>query len=330
MAKAKPTGTAKPPKVAEAVAPAKPTTDVLLDWRFNLIVVGCLEALLIIFALPREIERYRETQAQKALWREDYPNAYKHYYQLLRQDPSNVSYLKALGDAMLGRGQYSSALDYYRRATAGALSGADVKVQVARAYNALAGLEKDPKKRAEYAEAGQKVLQMAHQEAPNDLKANYWMGKSALNYNDLVDAAEFFSRVRADALPKGWKPNEEQARLIADAQKALARIQTAVFQDKDYRLDLTGLTITSTPTLATRAIAPATSPIATPPPVPKPTTAAVTSAPTPPSPTTTAAGARLPVAAPAPLPKPTPVVQTSPTAARVPIVPTTSTTPGKP
>jgi hypothetical protein len=318
-------------------------------------VVGCLEALLIIFALPREIERYRETEAQKALWREDYPNAYKRYYQLLRHDPSNVSYLKALGDAMLGRGQYSSALDYYSRATAKTFSGADVKIQVARAYNALAGMEKDPKKRTEYAEASQKVLQMAHQEAPTDLKVNYWMGEFVLRYGDLVDAAEFFSRVRADALPKGWKPNEEQARLIADAQKALARIQTAVFKDKDYRLDLTGLTITSTPTLAAArppapAPPPTTAPVIVPPKPPAPTTAAATVAPseeipesprptpatapaTPPSaplPTPEAAGARPPVSTPAPPPKPTPVVQTSPTTVRVPIVPTTGTAPAKP
>jgi hypothetical protein len=302
MAKTKPTRTPKTPAAAVPAPPPATTTDVLLDWRFNLIVIGCMEMLLIIFALPREIERYQYLEAQKALWRQDYLQAYRRYYALNRDDPSNTFYLQRLGDATLGRGQYPTALEYYRKATSGAFNTPEIRIQVAKIFDALANTEKDPKQRREYAETSAKFREMARDEAPNDLKINYELGQLALKYGSLIEAAEFLSHVRADAIPGGAKPNEEQQRMINEAKKYLAQIQSIVFNNADYRLDLTGVEIRSTPTLTAPAVRTTTGIV---PLVSSPAPAEITSPALarPPVPTTAPAATRPPVAT----PKPTPV-----------------------
>jgi len=335
MAKKKPIRTVAAPAAAEVTRqPETPAPDTLLDWRFNLIVLGCMEVLLIMFALPREVERYRQTEAQKALWRGNYPRAFKLYYQLNRDDPSNAGYLKALGDAAMGRGQHATALDYYERATNNTFNSPEIKIQVGRIYDVMAQSEKDPKQKKTYLDASRKLFEMALREGPDDLKVNFWLGQYYANAGDLTEAAEFFSRVRADVLQPWVKPNEEEARLIADAKKALAQIQAIVFKDADFRLDLTGMVITSTPTLTATVAAPAatTAPlrleltpasgVATPPGPLRP-----------PAGTTATAPARAPTATPARAVIPRPVGQTTPTTVRPVAAPTMGTavqTPPKP
>jgi len=293
MAKKKPTRIPPAPVVVEATAPPTPA-NVLLDWRFNLVVLGCMEVLLILFALPREIERFRVAEAQKALWRADrmflrglssnlsereretmrtgYLRAYGLYYKLERNDRNNPGHLRALGDASLGRGQYAVALEYYRRATEGRYNSPEVKLQVARIYSIMANQEKDPKRQKDYIEASQKLLQLAYQEGPNNLKVNFWLGYYAASNGDLIEAAELFSRVRKDMVPSG-KPNEEEASLIAEAKDTLAQIQTAIFKGADFRLDLTGVKIPTIPP-APAPVGLTTAPVITPP-LSKPTSSAV-------------------------------------------------------
>jgi hypothetical protein len=277
-------------------------TDVLLDWRFNLIVIGCMETLLIIFALPREIEHYRTSEAQNALWQGNYPRAFYYYSVLRRKDPSNKGYLKGLGDAAFGRAQYQAALEYYSLATDGTFNTPDVQIQAAKACNELARPETDAKQRALYLENSQKLLQRARQEGAFDLKVCYELGQIAVQYGDLTEAAEYFSRVRAN----GIRPNPEQAAMIAKAKAALAQIQSIIFKNADYRLDLAGVEIHSTPTLPVAPPPPPTIP--TMPPVA--TTSSMAVAPKPAAPTS----AGLPAA-----PKPSGVETSGPKVTRTPV-----------
>jgi len=230
--------------------PSGAIQDILLNWRFNLLVLGCMELLLILFFLPREIEHHRLAEGKKALLAGDYLRAYRYYFQLCEEDPDNPGYLKALGDAALGRGQYLRALGYYDQATRGRFNLPGMKIQVALAYHGLAQSERDPKRRAEYERRRDRFLQLARQEAPTDLKVNYWLGRFAELSGDLVEAAEFYSRVRADMIPRGRPPNEEQKRLIADARTRLKRIENAIFRGKDFSLKVSDLRVAPTPSPA--------------------------------------------------------------------------------
>jgi len=284
MPKKRPIRVPPAPHVATVAPPKTAVTDVLLDWRFNLIVIGCMELMLIAFSIPREITRFRLNGGQKALWREDYTKAF-YYYSLLDQDePNNSGYLKCLGDAALGRRRFREALAYYQRAGGKDFGSADMKVQAARAFFGLAQSETNPARQNDYVDVAGKLVQAAHQEAPNDLKVNYWLGWFSMSSGDLINAAESFSRVRAEAIPGHLAPNEEQERLIKRADENLKRIHSLIFADKDYPLDLRGLEIVSTPTLA-RAPLPQGA---------KPTTAPVAPAPTK-TPVITATPAGLPV-----------------------------------
>ncbi len=300
-------------KTIRAAAPAVPApvpppstlvSDILLDWRFNLIVIVSMEILLILFALPREIERYRISEAQKALLRGDYQRAYSLYYALEKRDKGNAGYLKALGDIALGRLQFSRALDYYQKASTAGYAAPDLKLHVARTYYELAQRETDPKRQNEYVDGCRKLLQSAREEAPNDLAVNYWLGWFALNAQDFVEAADFFSRVRPEALPRGWKPTPVQEDLIQKAQQELARIRAFIFEGKDFPLDLTGLEILTTPTLPAAQPAPAPKAAATPTTAPSaasvapPTTAPAGAIPAPVAPPAAAAQATSPAAKP--------------------------------
>lgn len=336
------------PTVAPTVAPKTTVADVLLDWRFNLIVIGCMELMLIAFSIPREITRYRLNAGQQALWREDYTKASYHYSLLNQDEPNNPGYLKCLGDTFLGRRRYKEALAYYRQAGGANYGPPETKVQAARAFYGLAQTLSDPAQQNQCADMALKLVQAARQEAPNDLKVNYWSGWFSLNYGDLIAAADYFSRVRTETIPGHLSPNEEQDRLIKRAQDNLKRIHSLIFADKDYPLDLRGLEIVSTPTLAQRALPPtarpattsttpaAATPAAAPqkipvtiPPLatPPPTfvTPAVRPAPavTPPSP-----AAKTPIIAATPGPAPTPATATpTPALPKPTVTPAPATTP---
>ncbi|MCX8037155.1 MAG: hypothetical protein N3D11_08955 [Candidatus Sumerlaeia bacterium] len=300
MASKKTVRAAAPAVAATIPQPSSLVSDILLDWRFNLIVIVSMEILLILFALPREIERYRIAAAQKALLRGDYQRAYSLYYALEKRDKSNPGYLKALGDIALARLQFSRALEYYQRASTAGYAAPDLKLHVARTYYELAQRETDPKRQNEYVDGCRKLLQSAREEAPNDLAVNYWLGWFALNAQDLVEAADFFSRVRPEALPRGWKPTPVQQDLIKKAQQELARIRAAIFEGKDFPLDLTGLEILTTPTLPTAQPIPPPKAAAT------PTTPPAAAAPAAPGITTgPSGGAPAPTALPAPAAQPT-------------------------
>lgn len=255
MAKKKQTrGPVKSPAVPAGPQPQTAAKNILLDWRFNLIVLGFMELVIVGFFLPREIMRYHQKVGQKALLREDYALAYKHYRWLHRKNENNPTYLKALGDVALGRAlreynrrQYSRALDYYERATKQSPNLRGVKIQAALAFQGLAREEKDSQKRAELIRRSWEFMQLAFREERGSLKVNYWMGEfTRVLVGDLFLATRYYSRVRIDATRRG-KLNKEQQRLLQDAQTRLAQLQVGVFQGKDYSLDLTGMEITVLP-----------------------------------------------------------------------------------
>jgi len=304
-----------PPAPVKPVPAPQPTsfTNVLIDWRFNLILIGVMEVLLILFALPRELLRYRLFEGQRALWHGDWSRASTFFYELEKQDRNNPGYLKAMGDVALGRHQVSRALEHYQKADRAGYSAPDLNVQAARACYEMAVQESDPKRQQEYLSQCQRLFQIARQQAPNDLKTNYWMGWFAQNARDYIAAADFFSRVRADALPPGYTPNEEQADLIKRAQENLAQIRTTVFEGKDYALNLSGLEIKTTPTLTVPTAPPV--PPFRPPAVMTPLAAVQTPA----SPTPSVAP-KSPAATPTPAAVQTPAPPTPPAATKTPLV----------
>ncbi|KPL11797.1 hypothetical protein AMJ85_02910 [candidate division BRC1 bacterium SM23_51] len=239
-------GVAKSPAVSARPRPQATERNILLNWRFNLIVLSCMELLVVAFFLPREITRYRQVNGQEALLDGDWSRAYKYYRPLHQQDQNNPTYLKALGDVALGRRQYSRALDYYDRATKRSPNLRDVKVQAALALQGLAQAEKDPQRRTRYVERSVELMRLAYREEPYSLKVSYWMGAFAQAAGDSIRAAQYYARVRAEAVGRG-ELNAEQERLIDNAQKRLEALQTAVFSGKDYALNLAGMEIAVLP-----------------------------------------------------------------------------------
>lgn len=224
-------------------------SDILLDWRFNLAIIAAMEILLIIFALPKEITARRHQAAQRALWREDYRRAYTLYYDLEQADRNNPGYLKGIADARLGAKYHDVALRYYVKTYQENYHPPDLFIQIARAYWGLArDTRDDPQRQAEYLQRCRNARETARLEWPKDLKVNYWLGWFALNDGgDLIKAANHFGRVRRNALPAGASPNEEEERLIREAEKYITDIRAKVFKGKDYPLDISALQIVDKP-----------------------------------------------------------------------------------
>lgn len=250
MARKRQTGRAKTPKTAAREPMEQPQekkpVNILIDWRFNLIVLLCMELLIVVFFMEREVTRYREKVARRALLEGDYERAYRNYRRLARRNFSHAGYFKGLGDAALGKGQPGVALTYYSEAAKRGATGG-LSIQRARAHYMRAAETSDPQKREQELMEYQRYLRAAKAEAPTGLRENHTIGTFAMNESDLVEAAEYFSRVRADVLRLGVKPNREQQALIDQSRTLLSRIVSEVFQDQDYSLDLEGLEIKPPP-----------------------------------------------------------------------------------
>lgn len=259
MARKKKTRPTRRPAKPETPPPETPTfQNILLDWRFNLLVLGCMELLIIGFFLPRELARYRWRTARTAILEQDYGRALRHLRKLARENRMNPNYYKARGDVALGRGQYKLALEYYRVAKQLPPGARNVDLYLALAWRGLARTTKDENKRAQYYKQSRNLLYSAYRSAPRDIRVNYWMGEFALAEGDFLRAAEYFSRVRPEALPRHRKPDPEERRLIQSARDRLDQIRALTLGGSDYRLDVADLEIETLPPLSTAAESPTT------------------------------------------------------------------------
>ena len=114
MAKKKRARVAPSPAASAPAARPWTVTDILLDWRFNLLVLGCMELLIFAFFLPREINYYRRTVAHEALLAQDYARARYYYEKLSRQSPESITYVKALGDVAVGQRAVGAGFQAFR------------------------------------------------------------------------------------------------------------------------------------------------------------------------------------------------------------------------
>lgn len=232
-----------------ALAPAPAATpkkerrfvaNVLLDWRFNLAILVCMELLLIAIFFNRELVRFHQERASRALQvaesREDYERAYKDYKWLLSRDKNAPSYIQRLGDAALGLENYTEALDLYKKASGGRFDRPGMNLSMALCYRGMAGKTNDPKRQTEYLRSSIQHMNRAVAEAPLDLKTNYWRGQLANSMGDLVEASEYFARVRSELIRRPRPANLEEKRLEADAKEQIEAIRAYMLGDADYAL----------------------------------------------------------------------------------------------
>jgi len=217
------------------------------DWRLSLALFGVLEVLLVLSFIQREMVAHHSQAALKAFLKGDYGRACEHYDWLAERSPENVSYLLLESETLLEMNRPTEAVRVYEMAARTGYDSPVLKILAARIYFSLGTVERNAEQRKKYMEGFWNALDAARAEAPGEINVNYWWGYFSERMGNLIDAARYYSRVRADMLPPYRNLSEIEKALIKKAGARLEEIQKIVLGSKDYYLDVAGLEVPNLP-----------------------------------------------------------------------------------